>query len=180
MQLLAKDDATAAAPGPPGSSEAHNEASSGALFYRYRDADGREVIVDSLARVPASAQGHVERVALEAPPRSVALPTPDALARELHLPSFFAGAGVMLAVGFMLWFAFRRRAQLLLRFALVGGLVVLGAGAYFGWMRRMTGASGSLVETPAALIDGARSAVQKMNERQLEQQRVLRELGAER
>jgi hypothetical protein len=126
--------------------------------------------------VPPSARGSLQPVALEAPPASAfALPE---LEGGLHWPSFAAGAGTALLAA-LLSFALLRTKLPLLRWALLGGVVLLGAGAYFGWMRRTTGHGGALVQSPAALIDDARSAVQKMNDRVREQERVLRELEAE-
>jgi hypothetical protein len=66
------------------------------------------------------------------------------------------------------------------RLLLLASVGLLGAGAYFGWVRRTTGHEGPLLASPAALIDDARDAVQKMNERSRQQERVLRELEAER
>jgi hypothetical protein len=149
-----------------------------ASFYRYRDVDGRVVIVDSLDRVPASARSTLEHVALEAPP-APAFALPESLgARSLHWPSFGAGAACMLLAGLVLFGVLRSRARFV-RVLLLGSMVLLGAGAYFGWVRRTTGHEGPLLESPAALIDDARNAVQKMNERSREQERVLRELEAE-
>jgi hypothetical protein len=149
-----------------------------ASFYRYRDADGRVVIVDSLDRVPASARSKLEHVALEAPP-APAFGLPESLGgRALHWPSFSAGAACMLLAGLVLFGLMRSRARFV-RVLLLGGVVLLGTGAYFGWVRRTTGHEGPLLESPAALIDDARDAVQKMNERSRQQERVLRELEAE-
>lgn len=159
--------------GPSGESAAGQ-----AVFYRYRDPKGRVVIVDSLARVPSSARDSVESVTMEAPPTSV-VALPVTLARDLHVPSFAAGAGCALLASLLLFFALRAKGALL-RVVMLGALVALGAGAYFGWVRRTTGQDAALLESPAALIDDARSAVDKMNERVREQERVLRELEAER
>jgi hypothetical protein len=149
-----------------------------ASFYRYRDADGRVVIVDSLDRVPASARSKLEHVALEAP-AAPAFALPESFGgRALHWPSFGAGAACMLVAGLVLFGLQRSRARFV-RVLLLGSVVLLGAGAYFGWVRRTTGHEGPLLESPAALIDDARNAVQKMNERSQQQERVLRELEAE-
>lgn len=152
-----------------------------ATFYRYRDHAGRIVIVDSLSRVPTSSRNAVETVVLARPARPApsALAIADSTVRELHWPSFAAGAGAALVLT-LAWLGLRRIGTPLLRVALLGGLVLLGAGAYFGWLRRMSGHEGSLVASPAALIDDARNAVHKMNERSREQQRVLEDLESQR
>lgn len=149
------------------------------MFYRYRDASGRVVVVDSLARVPPSSRSSVEPVALEAPPAPT-FAAAEGLARgELHWPSFGAGAACALLAGLVIFAVLRTRGPLV-RLVLLGGVALLGAGAYFGWLRRTTGHAGPLLESPATLIEDARGAVQKMNERSREQERVLRELEAER
>jgi hypothetical protein len=162
--------AAAAAPNPP---------SAGAVFFRYRDSAGRIVIVDSLERVPPGARGSVESVALEAAP-APAFALANGFARgELHWPSFGAGAACALLAGALFFGLLRARAPLV-RLLLLGAAALLGSGAYFGWVRRTAGHAGPLLESPATLLDDARSAVQKMNERSREQARVLRELEAER
>lgn len=150
-----------------------------AVFYRYRDAGGRVVIVDSIDRVPPSARGTLEQIALEVPRASAGV-LPDSIGgRSLHWPSFGAGAACTLLAGLVLFGVLRARGPLV-RLLLLGSAALLAAGAYFGWVRRTTGHDGALLESPAALIDDARSAVQKMNERSREQERALRELEAER
>jgi hypothetical protein len=151
-------------------------ARTGSSFYRYRDAQGQMVAVDSLARVPAQLRGSAELVGLapEARPGSPA----SAFARELHGPSFLAGALATLVVGALL-LALRRRAQRLVRMAVLLGLVLLGAGLYFGWVQRSAGQSSDLFSSPKALIEDARSAVEKMNQRTREQQEVLQDLERE-
>jgi hypothetical protein len=170
-------------PGAPGSSVAPKAAPSadsagGTTFYRYHDARGRIVIVDSLSRVPSSARGSMETVVLAPPPGPIA-GLPALSLESLHWPSFAAGACSLLFVG-VVWLGLRRVGGRLLRFSLLGGLVVLGAGAYFGWVRRVAGQNGAAVSSPAALIEDARGAVEKMNERMREQQRVLEELESQR
>jgi hypothetical protein len=134
------------------------------------------VIVDSFTRVPPSARSTVEAIAGTPPPAQLGA-LPATLARELHLPSFVAGAGLGLLLAALLFGLLRLR-SVLVRAALLGALAALGGGLYLGWVRRTAGLEGSLVESPAALIDDARSAVQKMNERAREQQRLLDELQA--
>jgi hypothetical protein len=134
------------------------------------------VAVDSLARVPPQLRGSAERIALTPEARLESLAS--AFAHELHGPSFLAGAFTTLVVGLLL-LALRRRAQRLVRMALVFGLVLLGGGLYFGWVQRNAGQSSEFFSSPKALIEDARSAVEKMNQRTREQEGVLQELERE-
>jgi hypothetical protein len=149
----------------------------GTTFYRYRDAQGRPVLVDGLSKVPSSARGSLETITLSPPPAGSALAS--ALRDELHWPSFAAGAACALVLG-LVFFGLRRVRSRGVRLGLSMAVIALGAAAYFGWVRRQAGESGELLASPAALIDDARKAVDKMNERNREQQRVLQELEAER
>jgi hypothetical protein len=162
----AAPSSTTAPQGPPGTT-----------FYRYHDARGQLVIVDSISRVPSSARDSVETVVLAPPREPVSIG--GLSAQTLHWPSFAAGAVCALLVG-LAALGLRRAGTPMLRFALIGGLVLLGAGAYFGWLRRVTGQNESMVSSPAALIDDARSAVESMNRRTREQERVLKELESQR
>jgi hypothetical protein len=154
-------------------------------FYRYRDASGRLVIVDSPTRVPASQRASAEAVVLAPAGESAAVSggaVSDAavsaargLARDLHMPSFIAGLSLALLVA-LLFVVVGRKLGRWFRGALVLGLLGVGVVAYFGWVRRTTGQSGDLLASPGALIEDARGAVQKLNQRTAEQQRTLQEL----
>jgi hypothetical protein len=151
----------------------------GTTFHRYRDAQGREVIVDSLSKVPSSARRGTESITLAPPVQGPSQLSPESLVRELHWPSFAVGAACALALAGVL---FGRRLALgfAARTGLVIGLLALAAGAYFGWAHRMVNPGGALLASPDALIQDARDAVQKMNARGREQQRTLDELEAQR
>lgn len=135
------------------------------------------MIVDSLSKVPSGARGTLEGITLSPPERGPSLP--GGVAHELHWPSFAAGAACVLVLG-LVSFGSRRLHGRALRIGLALGAIALCAGAYFGWARRMAGQSGGLLASPEALIDDARDAVDRMNERSREQERVLQELEAER
>lgn len=155
--------------------EATPSTGSDSAFYRYHDASGRIVIVDSLSRVPAAERASAEALVLTPSADAGLGGAAGALLRELHVPSFIAGAGSALTLA-LLFFGLSRKLGHVLRGALVLGAVALGAVGYLGWMRRTTGQSGDLLASPGALIDDARAAVDKMNQRSAEQQRVLKEL----
>lgn len=149
-------------------------------FYRYRDGSGRVVIVDALTRVPASQRASAEAVVLAPAGESAALAdtavsAARGLARDLHMPSFIAGLSSALLVA-LLFMVVGRKLGRLFRGALVVGVLGVGVVAYFGWVRRTTGQSGDLLASPGALIEDARGAVQKLNQRTEDQQRALKEL----
>jgi hypothetical protein len=161
-------------------SEARPTAGGGdATFYRYRDASGRIVIVDSQERVPSSARRSAEAVVLAPAAEVSASDTARSLARELHVPSFIAGASLA-ALGALLLVVAQRKLGRVVRGALLLGVLGLGVVAYFGWVRRTTGQGSDLLASPEALIDDARAVVEKMNQRSAEQQRTLKELESAR
>lgn len=150
----------------------------GAGLYRYVQADGRLVFVDSLARVPEQLRRSAEPVQLrrEAAEKSVLT---GGGAGPLDVPSFAAGLGAG-ALGALLWLLLWRRSRRLGSLALTAGAVLLGAGAYLGWLGRVAGTRDSALATPSALIEDARAVVESMNRRNAEQQRLLNEIAAER
>lgn len=146
-------------------------AATGEVFYRYRDASGRIVIVDSLARVPAAERSSARAIELE--PASGW--SESWFARDLHWPSFIAGASSA-ALAALLLVGLARKLGRVLRAALVLGAVALGGLAYFGWVRRTTGQSSDLLAAPGALIEDARARAELLTQRNREQQRLLKEL----
>jgi hypothetical protein len=173
-----RDSAATVTSAPPASLTSGADSAGDNTFYRYVDARGRLVIVDSISRVPSSARGSLETMVIARHPEAPAASLSDLSRQTLHWPSFGAGAACAL-VAVCLWLALRRVRMPLVRFSLLGGFLLLGAGAYFGWMRRLTGQSGSLISSPAALIEDARTAVGQMNERTRERQRILKELESQ-
>ena len=156
--------ASSALPGTPGPKS----------FYRYRSAEGRTVIVDSLSEVPMSERTHVERVQFDAP----ATLSAEARALQVHWPSFATGFGVALVLATVVLFVARGSVRWL-AFLLVLAVLVGGSGAYFGWLRRTTGQGTTVFASPSALINDAQRAVEKMKQHNQEQDRVIREIQRE-
>lgn len=153
---------------------------SSAVFYRFTDASGRVHIVDSLDLVPAPQRARVERIQYDArdeqTPVNGLLPEHGSLSE--HGPIAWPTLALALAGVVVLWLVFRRlpgTLRLVLRLALVASLVALIGGAYLGWTRRVTHQSSDLIASPGALIDDAKSAVEKMNSRMKTQQDELKE-----
>jgi hypothetical protein len=68
----------------------------------------------------------------------------------------------------------------LLGFLVVAAIVVAGTGAYFGMLRGATGGSQAAFATPSAIIDDAKRAVEKANQRQREQEKLIDEIQREK
>lgn len=144
------------------------------FFYRYRSADGRVVIVDSLSQVPTSERARAERI--EMPARSSL--SVEALSKQLDWPSFAAGFGAALLLATLVLFL-SRGSMRWLAFLLLLALLVGGSGAYFGWLRRSTGQDTAVFASPSSLIDDAHRAVEKMKAHEKQQERVIEDIQRE-
>jgi hypothetical protein len=142
------------------------------VYYRFNDAQGRLHIVDSLDKVPTPLRAHAERVELGAPSRDS---TSWLAGKHLHWNSFGLGIGAALVL-VLVFLSLRRGWSPLLKLGLVIGMAALLAGAYFGWIRRQSGQSDSVLASPSALIDDARRTVDQANRRNREQEEALKEI----
>lgn len=149
-------------------------------FYRWVDAEGRLHVVSSLDAVPSAERARAERVTLNGQTAlGGAVPSTPASDWRLEPSSFGLGFGAALLLSLLFrllphgWRSFSR-------IAVVLGVAALLAGLYLGAIRRATGAKdGGALATPGALIDDAKAAVEKLNQRQKEQDEELRKLQAE-
>jgi hypothetical protein len=149
------------------------------VYYRWTDADGRVHLVSSLDAVPVAVRPRVERLELgvRAAPsvveRASAAATSGGAATWLLLA---AGLGVVLIiVSRFMPYGLRWLAKLGI-FALVAALL---GGLYLGALRRSTGGGDSLLATPSAIIDDTKQAVEKLNQRQKQQEEELRRIQTE-
>jgi hypothetical protein len=149
------------------------------VYYRWTDADGRVHLVSSLDAVPLAVRPHVERLELGVRPAPSVVESVGAAATSGGAATWLllaAGVGIALIVAsrFMpyglRWLA--KLGAIALVAALLGGL-------YLGALRRSTGAGGSLLATPSAIIDDAKQAVEKINQRQKQQEEELRRIQNE-
>ncbi len=153
---------------------------SNAVFYRFADASGRVHIVDSLDLVPEPQRARAERIQYDArdeqTPVNGLLPARGLLAE--HGPIAWPTVALGIGGAVVLWLVFRHlpgTLRVVLRLALVASVVALVGGAYLGWTRRLAHQSSDLIASPGALIDDAKSAVEKMNARMKTQQDELKE-----
>ena len=151
-----------------------------AVFYRFTDASGRVHIVDSLDLVPTPERAHAERIQYDA--RDEQTPVNGLLPEHTPLSTHGPIAWPTLALGvggaIVLWLVFRRlpgTLRVVLRLAIVASVIALLGGAYLGWTRRIAHQSNDLIASPGALIDDAKSAVDKMNARMKAQQAEIKE-----
>ena len=144
----------------------------GAVYYRFQDSSGRLHIVDSLESVPQALRPQAQRVAYSAAPTT-------ATSFIQHGLSSWQMFGLGFAAALLVVVVFKRlpgTMRIVLRLAIVGGIVCLLAGGYLGWMRRVTGQATDALGAPAQIIDDAKNAVAKMNARQEADQAQLKEI----
>lgn len=149
-------------------------------FYRWVDSGGRVHIVSSLDSIPAAERGKASIVQLDAATATHGeYEAPSVLSWRPDWLSFGAGFGaavVLLVVYQLLPSSLRGVWRMAVVLALAAGM----AGAYLGLVRGSTTApGGAALSSPGALIDDAKSAVQRMNQRQAEQEQQLREIQSE-
>lgn len=147
-------------------------------YYRFVDASGHVYIASSREALPAGAQGKAELVELD----------PAAIKKE-HLlggPAPFRVDGWSFASGaaaaLLLMLIFRMLPggmRQVSKLALMAALGALGVGLYFGYLRQSTGAGTGAFASPSALIEDAKGAVEKMQQRQREQEAELRAIERE-
>lgn len=152
------------------------------VFYRWVDAQGRQHVVSSLDSVPLAERARAERVELSGAPVAPALELPRGASEpawRLEPGSFGLGFGAALVLT-LLFRLLPSGWRGLTRVAVVLGAAALLTGLYLGALRRTTGGSDAgALATPSALIDDAKAAVKKLEQRQQQQDQQLRELEAE-
>ena len=143
-----------------------------AVYYKFQDSSGRLHIVDSLESVPQALRPHAQPVSYSEQPTTVA----SVLQHGLGAWQMF---GLGFGVALLVVLVFKRlpgTMRVVLRLAIVAGLVCLLAGGYLGWLRRATGQGSDALATPAQIINEARSAVTKMNDRTRADEAQLKEI----
>ncbi|MGA2447506.1 MAG: hypothetical protein ABTD50_02385 [Polyangiaceae bacterium] len=144
---------------------------SGQVFYRYVNPEGRLVVTDTPPGGLEAGSGHGDIVVLEPPAAKSAL-------SGLEMRSLWVGVALGIVAGaFLSWLL--RLIPRVGKLVVGAGILVVGALAYLGWMRRSAGLSQDLDATPQALIDDAKQAVEKMNARMREQDDELKKLEHE-
>lgn len=174
-------------------------------FFTYEDGDGQVYIADSLERIPEKYQKLAKEVSVEEAVSKIqeiqetasdrlkkaqrlkkqGLRKAKKVQREigdvvpfvkaLDLPS--VAVGFALSLVFFLAFSFiKKTGKLLLKLGLIAAIVLLVAGAYFGWLRRAAGIDDDRLASPAEVIDDAKKAATKFRRRLDEQERTLKKI----
>jgi hypothetical protein len=120
-----------------------------AVYYRWRDVQGLEHVVDSLEKVPEASRASAERVALATSAKKEPPPSWRGSMR-IDWPSFTAGLATACALGLL--FALARRAKKpLLELAVLVAAAAVIAGVYFGWVEQKSDRPSA--NTPPVQID---------------------------
>lgn len=145
-------------------------------FYRWVDRDGRLHVASSLDAVPLAERGKLEQVTLNESQHAGDVP----LAWRPDWSSFGLGVGAALLGVLLLRLLpsrYRRATGVIVALA----AIVLLTGAYLAAVRRSTGVEGAgALAAPSALIQDAKDAVEKLNERQRMRDAQLREIEREK
>lgn len=150
-------------------------------FYRWVDGQGHVHVVSSLESVPAADRGKATLVELNGDESSGQYQTPGsaAFAWRPDWSSFAAGFGAALLVSLVLRML-PNSLRWVSRAVLVVAVGALLTAAYLGAVRRSTGMPGaSTLAAPSALIEDAKSAVERINQRQKQQEEEIRKIQAE-
>lgn len=146
----------------------------GQQFYRYTDPSGRVHIVSSIDSLPPEARGKAELLVLDAAEtrqQQAILPTSAPIA----LDGLSFGIGFAAALVLALVYRFMPQSmRWVSRLAVVVGLAAVGAGLYFGYLRKATGAGKSALASPSAFIQDARDAVEHVKDARRKQEDELR------
>src|SRR5688572_25181 len=141
-------------------------------FYRYTDADGRVHITTSPDSLPPGARVKAEVVVLDAEATRAEHTVPlnraaDAKPFELDGISFGAGFAVALVLA-AIFRMMPEGMRWLPKLAVVVAIAALGTGLYLGYLRKTTGTGSGPLASPSAIIQDAKDAVEKVNQKQRE------------
>jgi hypothetical protein len=147
-------------------------------FFRYRDAEGREVVTNDIADVPPHLRDSVrplEAAELAPPPRIVdrGRDAVDAVG-VIDAGSFALGVACAVPLA-LVGERVLRRAPRLARLALLAVVVAGGVGLYFGAVLRTAGLSDDVVANPARAVDEARAVRDRANAANAAKERALAE-----
>jgi hypothetical protein len=154
-------------------------AASGAQYYRFEDASGRVHLVDSIDSVPQALRAHATCIEFRDEPTQLPSIVSRGSSLVPHGLSGYQTFGLGFAAALLVALLFSRlpgTRRLVVRLALLGGVVALLAGVYFGWLRRTAGQSSDTFAGPGALIEDTKAAVAKMNARSQAEQAELKEI----
>ena len=170
-------------------------------LFSFIDDDGHQLIADSIEAIPKEFRDAAKKVnvteakkavkALEA--RAVrAKDTGMKKAREaqrevgdvvpfvkdLEIPSVLFGVALALVIE-LVTSVFRRTGKTVAKLGMVVLIVALIAGAYFAWIRRVAGLGDTRLASPTAMVDDAKRAAKRMQDKLSQQEKILKKLETE-
>lgn len=148
-------------------------------FYVFKDKDGRDVVTNDKADIPADARDVAVVHAGDAPARAADFVAGARGSVEggaepgfvFNGPSFVLGAAAMLVVGGGAVFG-RAGGRSLVRFAVVAVVVVVAAGGYFGWVMRTAGLSNGAFADPRDAVTEAKAVRDQANTRRAVEEEI--------
>jgi hypothetical protein len=159
-------------------------------YYHYQDEQGVEVIVARLEEVPIKYRAQAKRldmgkdsspalpqeVRLEQPVFASGPVPPKEFWSAIHWPSVALGAAISMAAGLVFALLLRRRSRGLA--LLVGMVAMLAAGVgYLTLLRRHLGLGGAGLATPATILNDARGAAIRAQQRYDQQDKTLDQIN---
>ena len=160
-------------------------------FFTYEDGEGHVYIVDSIEQIPKKYRELAEEVRLgdrlkEAKKlqqkslkqaKKVQRDVGDVVpfVNDLDLPSVAVGFALSLVVVLALAMV-KKTLGLMLKLALLGVIVCLLAGAYFGWLRRASGLGDDQLASPKTVIEDAKRAASDFQRKIDDQERTLKKI----
>jgi hypothetical protein len=129
------------------------------VYYRWRDAQGLDHIVDSVDKVPEASRASAERVALMTSARKED-PATSLFGVRIDWESFGAGFAAAFALGFVFVLA-RRAKNTYVELAVVVAVAAVIAGVYFGWVRQKSAEPSPPHAVQSVQIDDPKSVPDK-------------------
>ena len=142
------------------------------VLWKYKTLKGEDAVTDRWGDIPQAQRVHAQPFGVVAPPahNEIAMPAIG------HFDALSFGGGAIVGAAVALIFARSRRT--VVKLALAVGVLLLGAGAYLGFLRREAGLSGGASTSPREIIADVHGAAAAMKDHFGEQQKALETVEA--
>lgn len=144
------------------------------VLWKYKTAHGDDAVTDRWEDIPAAQRSHAQPFTTQSvrPASEASLPVLSAM----HFEPFSFGGGLLVGAAVAMLFARSRRTVLLV--AVVTVIVVVGMGAYLGFLRRQAGLSSDALASPQEMMGEVHDAAGAMKNHFGEQQKTLDQIDA--